>query len=175
MRIASLAATALLSVGVLAAYAQSDDERYTLEKSANGYVRMDKQTGEMSICQEQSGQLICKLAADERSAFESEVDRLQGSVEALEKRVTSLEADKKSYLPTDQDVDKSIDTMQRFLRGFFDIVEGVRRGPEGPMGRRCRRRLEAKRSPSSKRLIGDSRLTNPCSYLKCFDSFRPCA
>jgi hypothetical protein len=85
MRIASLAATALLSVGVLAAYAQSDDERYTLEKSANGYVRMDKQTGEMSICQEQSGQLVCKLAADERSAFESEVDRLQSSVEALEK------------------------------------------------------------------------------------------
>jgi hypothetical protein len=123
MRIASLAATALISIGVLAAYAQSDDERYTLEKSPNGYVRMDKHTGEMSICQEQSGQLVCKLAADERSAFESEVDRLQGSVEALEKRVTALEADKKSYLPTDQDVDKSIDTMQRFLRGFFDIVK----------------------------------------------------
>jgi hypothetical protein len=84
MRIASLAAMALLSIGVLAAYAQSDDERYTLEKSANGYVRMDKQTGEMSICQEQSGQLVCKLAADERSAFEGEVDRLQSSVEALE-------------------------------------------------------------------------------------------
>jgi hypothetical protein len=77
----------------------------------------------MSLCNEQSGQLVCKLAADERSAFEGEVERLQSSVEALENRVTALEKSKQSYLPTDEDVDKSVDTMQRFLRGFLDIVK----------------------------------------------------
>lgn len=123
MRIAILTAMAMLPLCAPAAFAQQDDARYALEKSANGYVRMDKQTGEMSLCEERDGQLVCKLAADERSAFEGDVDRLQGSVEALEKRIAALEADKKSYLPTDQDVDKSIDTMQRFLRGFFDIVK----------------------------------------------------
>ena len=44
---------------------------------ANGYVRMDTQTGEMSICEEKSGQLVCKMAADERTAFQDEIDRLQ--------------------------------------------------------------------------------------------------
>ena len=38
---------------------------------------MDTQTGEMSICEERSGQLVCKLAADERSAFQDDVDRLE--------------------------------------------------------------------------------------------------
>ena len=54
-----------------------ETDRYRLEKSDNGYVRMDTQTGEMSICEERSGQLVCKLAADERAAFEDEIDRLQ--------------------------------------------------------------------------------------------------
>lgn len=134
MRIASLTAIAMLVLGTCGAQAQSDDARYTLERSADGYVRMDKQTGEMSICQEQSGQLVCKLAADERSAFEGEVEWLQSSIAALEKRVTSLETDRKPYLPSDQDVNKSIDTMQRFLRGFFDIVKefdgDAKRDPE---------------------------------------------
>ncbi len=123
MRIEAGLAAALLAIGASWAFAQSGDTRYTLEKTADGYVRMDKQTGEMSLCNEQSGQLVCKLAADERSAFEGEVERLQSSVEALENRVTALEKSKQSYLPTDEDVDKSVDTMQRFLRGFLDIVK----------------------------------------------------
>ena len=123
MRIEAVLAAALLAIGASWAFAQSGDTRYTLEKTADGYVRMDKQTGEMSLCNEQSGQLVCKLAADERSAFEGEVERLQSSVEALENRVTALEKSKQSYLPTDEDVDKSVDTMQRFLRGFLDIVK----------------------------------------------------
>jgi hypothetical protein len=122
MRIASLAAMALLSIGVLAAYAQSDDERYTLEKSANGYVRMDKQTGEMSICQNNPASLSANWRPTSAQPSKAKSTGCKARRSAR-KRVTALEADKKSYLPTDQDVDKSIDTMQRFLRGFFDIVK----------------------------------------------------
>lgn len=116
-----LPAALLLTGGV--AFAQEGDARYTLERSGEGYVRMDKRTGEMSICSEQSGQLVCKLAADERSAFESDVDRLQASVESLEKRVTELEKTRQSYLPSDEQVDQSVETMEKFLRGFMGIVK----------------------------------------------------
>lgn len=123
MRFMHFVLPAALAVGATAAFAQSDDTRFSMEKTANGYVRMDKRTGEMSICTEQSGQLVCKLAADERSAFEGEVDRMQASIEALEKRVTQLETDKQSYLPSDEQVDRSMDTMQKFFRSFMDMVK----------------------------------------------------
>ncbi|TIT71010.1 MAG: hypothetical protein E5W51_01005, partial [Mesorhizobium sp.] len=81
---------ALCSLVAASAYSEETD-RYRLEKSANGYVRMDTQTGAMSICEERSGQLVCKMAADERAAFQDEIDRLQGSVKALDERVAKLE------------------------------------------------------------------------------------
>lgn len=121
-----VALTFLASVSSLTAHAQ-DVDRYTLEKSPSGYVRMDRQTGEMSICEERDGQLVCKLAADERSAFQDEVERLQTGIAALEKRVTALETgsrlDPKALLPTDEDFEKSLGYMERFFRRFMDIVK----------------------------------------------------
>ena len=65
MRFASLAAClALMPLVAVPAHA-NDAERYRLEKSANGYVRMDTQTGAMSICEEKEGQLVCRVAADD--------------------------------------------------------------------------------------------------------------
>jgi hypothetical protein len=102
-------------------------ERYRLEKTDGGYIRMDTQSGEMSICREESGQLVCRLAADERSAFEDEVDRLNVALKALEDRVAALEkagpSSLDSMLPSDEQVDKAMSMMERFFRGFVDIVK----------------------------------------------------
>jgi hypothetical protein len=61
--------------------------RFTLEKTGNGFVRMDTETGEMSICTEREGQLVCRLAADERRAFEETLSDLSDRVAALEQRL----------------------------------------------------------------------------------------
>jgi flagellar motility protein MotE (MotC chaperone) len=127
MRFSAIIAPAFL-LTMAASMAQAQDaERYTLEKSGQGFVRMDRTTGEMSICEERSGQLVCKLAADERSAFQDEIDRLEGSVKALDERVAKLEsglsAKLDQALPTDEQIDRTVDTMQRFLRGFMGIVK----------------------------------------------------
>src|SRR3954453_23346484 len=100
-------------VSFVAASAFSEEtERYRLEKSANGYVRMDTQTGAMSICEERSGQLVCKMAADERAAFQDEVDRLRASRKAREERVTKLENSLsprlESKFPSEEDFDKTM-------------------------------------------------------------------
>jgi flagellar motility protein MotE (MotC chaperone) len=119
---------ALVSLVAASAWSEETD-RYRLEKSANGYVRMDTQTGAMSICEERSGQLICKMAADERAAFQDEVDRLQSSVNALDERVAKLEnslsARLESKLPSEEDFNKTMSYMERFLRGFMDIVKDM--------------------------------------------------
>ncbi|CCV03135.1 conserved exported hypothetical protein [Mesorhizobium metallidurans STM 2683] len=119
---------ALVSLVAASAFSEETD-RYKLEKSANGYVRMDTQTGAMSICEERTGQLVCKVAADERAAFQDEIDRLQGSVKALDERVAKLEnslsARLESQLPSEEDFNKTMGYMERFLRGFMDIVKDM--------------------------------------------------
>ncbi|TGQ44641.1 MULTISPECIES: hypothetical protein [unclassified Mesorhizobium] len=117
-------------VSLVAASAFSEEpERYRLEKSANGYVRMDTQTGAMSICEERSGQLVCKMAADERAALQDEIDQLQSSVKALDERVAKLESSPtarlESTLPTEEEFNKTMSYMERFLRGFMDIVKDM--------------------------------------------------
>ena len=118
-----------LTVGASA----QEGERYRLEKTEQGYVRMDTQTGDMSICEERSGQLVCRVAADERSALQEEIDRLNTALQGLEQRVTVLEkAPAIRSLPTDEEVDKTIGYMQRFFRGFMDIVKDFEKNEETP-------------------------------------------
>src|SRR5690606_29834596 len=76
----SITLTAALLAGA-GAHAQ-DAQRYRLEKSNDGFVRMDTQTGAMSICEEKGAQLVCRAAADERTAFQEEIERLQDQVKA---------------------------------------------------------------------------------------------
>ncbi|RVD73132.1 MAG: hypothetical protein E5V62_03350 [Mesorhizobium sp.] len=119
---------ALFSLVAVSAFSEETD-RYRLEKSANGYIRMDTQTGAMSICEERSGQLVCKMAADERAAFQDEVDKLQTSVKALDERVAKLEnslsARLESQLPSEEDFNKTLGYMEQFFRTFKDIVKDM--------------------------------------------------
>ena len=112
MRLATIVTASLLLAALGAGAGAAEENRYTLEKSASGYVRMDTQTGEMSICEERSAQLICKLAADERSAFQGDVDQLQATLAALE-----------NSLPTEEEFEKTMSYMERFFRGFIGIVK----------------------------------------------------
>lgn len=129
MRIERLIVPAAMA-GLLAAPALAEDaNRYRLEKTNEGYVRMDTQTGAMSICNERDGQLVCRVAADERSAFQDEVDRLQGTIKALDERVTKLEnslaARLESKLPSEEEFNKTMGYMERFVRGFMGIVKDM--------------------------------------------------
>ena len=53
--------------------ASANEGRFIMERSEGGFVRPDTQTGEMSLCKLQEEQIICRLAADERRAFEDEI------------------------------------------------------------------------------------------------------
>ena len=126
----------LLLMSLLAGASAAEPDRYRLEKTPNGYVRMDTRTGEMSICQEKWGELVCRMAADERTAVHDEMERLQtelkalddqlATVKALEDRVTKLEnsvtAKIEQSLPTEEDFNKTMSYMERFFRSFMGIV-----------------------------------------------------
>ena len=128
MRLFTILIPAMAMTGIACLASAEEAERYRLEKSDTGYVRMDTVTGEMSICEERSGQLVCKLAADERAAFQTDIDRLQAKLDDVEGRVAKLEARPsipETLLPTDEQVDKGIDIMEKFFRSFMGIVKDL--------------------------------------------------
>ena len=133
----------LLAAGTASA---QESERFHLEKSADGYVRMDTMTGEMSICEEKWGELVCRLTADERTAVQDEIERLQSDIRSLEERIVdvaklqervsrlenSVAAKIEKTLPTEEDFNKTMSYVERFFRGVIGIVKDLERENADP-------------------------------------------
>lgn len=136
MRKIRLTAAAAFAALAYAPASAQDVERYTLEKTPDGYVRMDRLSGEMSICRETTGQLVCKLAADERSALQDEIERVRSELDALEKRMTALEGAARTALdtglPDERTFDQALGLMERFFRRFMGVVKDLERDFSDP-------------------------------------------
>lgn len=113
---------AMLTTIVATPTIAQDVERYQLERTEDGYVRLDTTTGRMSICQETSGQLVCRAAVEERKAYEQDIGSLHEQIEALESRVAALEAAPATGLPSEQEFEQSLGYMEQFFRRFMGIV-----------------------------------------------------
>ena len=118
--LAALLLPAALLLSTPGSAAEPDTTRFQLERSGDHFVRLDRQSGAMSICQDQAGNLVCRMAADERAAYDDELDRLSERVTKLEKTVAS---NKGSSLPSDADVDRTLGIMQKFMRGFMGMAK----------------------------------------------------
>ncbi|WP_104662774.1 hypothetical protein [Ensifer adhaerens] len=123
------AAILLFGIGLALAGGASAQEqapgRYSMQKSETGIARLDTQTGEVSLCQEKDAQLVCRMAADERAAFEQELDLLTKRVEALEKAAKAGESVAKQDLPAEEEIDRAMGIMERMMRRFMDIVKDL--------------------------------------------------
>ena len=60
--------------------AESDDSRYTFKQVDGGYLRLDGRTGQVSICTPRAVGRACQAVADERTALETEIARLQAEL-----------------------------------------------------------------------------------------------
>lgn len=127
-------ATALAALSALPATAQ-DVERYQIERTRDGYVRLDTQTGAMTLCRETDGRLACSPASQSGEATD-EIAELRERVKALESRIAGLETRAPvAGLPPDEEFERGIGYMERFFRMFMGLVrefEGERAPPERP-------------------------------------------
>ncbi len=129
MRIRTLPLTFLAVF--LAGSANAEGEgRYRMDKTETGLVRLDTVTGEVSLCREQEGQIVCRMAADERAAFEKELDLLTERVEALEKSAATGQTLVKPALPTDEEIDRTMSIMEKMMQRFMGIVKNLEGGEE---------------------------------------------
>ena len=121
--------------------AGAQEGRYRMERTEGGCVRLDTASGDVSLCTETDGQITCRMAADERAAFEKELDLLTERVEALEKAQNSALSDIKPRLPTDEEIDRTMSIMERMMQRFMGIVknlegDGEEPSPEGALPQR---------------------------------------
>jgi hypothetical protein len=129
-----------LLVPALADEATPDNEggRYSFSKQADGVLRLDTQTGEVSMCSQRTVGWACQAAPDDRAVLENEIARLRRENAALKKDILArglpLPAGATSEPPAmteDQhppslndnaDVDRVVAFARRAWQRFIDII-----------------------------------------------------
>ena len=125
MRVWIVAGVSLAVAGASWAQTVPAEERFTLERKGDAFVRLDRTSGAMSLCTvEPVNGLVCRLGADERAAYEAKVailgDELKRAEDALAaQRDTPVAANDASAKP----------------KGFFELflarmIHAARRGDE---------------------------------------------
>ena len=128
----SLLAIAGLLAGAAPALAQEPAPgRYSMQKTETGIARLDTQTGEVTLCQEKAGDLVCRMAADERTAYDLELDLLEKRVETLEKAAKDTPSGFSPRLPTQEEIDQTMGIMDRMMRSFMGIAKDFGREWQG--------------------------------------------
>lgn len=80
-----------LMVSALAEDATPENEegRYIFSKVATGFVRLDTQTGEVSLCNQRTVGWACQAMPEDRAVLENEIARLRRENAALKKDILS--------------------------------------------------------------------------------------
>jgi hypothetical protein len=121
----------------------SEGGRYSFNRVDDGYLRLDQQTGQVSLCTRRSVGWACYPVPDERSALEEEIGRLQKDNAALKKEMLArgialpgmklpqtkpdAGADSTLKVPSDTDLDKAMATMERIWRRLVEMVQRVQK------------------------------------------------
>ena len=111
----------LLTMGMPAAWA--NEGRFTMERAEGGFVRLDTQTGEMSLCRMQEEQIVCRMAADERRVFEDEITLLEERIDKLEEALATEGRTLDNGLPTEDEIDRTMGIMENMMRRFLGVIE----------------------------------------------------
>jgi hypothetical protein len=117
--------------------------RYMFSKQADGFLRLDTQTGGVSLCSQKAVGWACEAAPEDRDALENEIARLRTENAALKKDILARglplpagimpeplaqndqppNAELGLHLPSDADIDRMVSFMDRVWHRFVDAVE----------------------------------------------------
>jgi hypothetical protein len=117
---------------------ESDDARYSFGRVDDGYLRLDGRTGQVSICTRRSAGWACQAVADERTALEAEIVRLQRENAALKKEFVARNLplpgavrpdspaakpdEPRLELPNDADVNKVMNFVEKVWRRLVEMI-----------------------------------------------------
>lgn len=143
------AAAITLSALGLASVANAEDPpgRYTMTPTDGGFIRLDTQTGAMSMCSGKEGAWACKAMPDDQKALHDKIARLEEENRALKDEnrrledVMGLNPEKPNggnlppdagppappgqgfKLPNEKDLDQAFDYFEGMLKKFRDRLK----------------------------------------------------
>lgn len=138
----TLRASCLLLAAVLLATSQAmaagSGPRYELrETGSSEFIRLDTETGNVSVCSRDSGNWVCKSAADDRKAYQDEIARLESCNQQLELKVATLEeklqgktATPELQLPDEATIDKMMSFLRSIMEKFMDMARDLENRPD---------------------------------------------
>jgi DNA repair exonuclease SbcCD ATPase subunit len=111
--------------------------RYTMSPTEDGMVRLDTQTGAMALCRRKDGAWACEDMEDSQRTLMGEIDKLRTENKSLKEQVEHLEEtlglgqtetdapgpSAKLTLPSEADVDKAFDYLERMLNKLHERME----------------------------------------------------
>ncbi len=114
------------------------DARYSFNKTADGYVRLDSKTGEVSLCGQRTVGWACQAAPDERAVLEGEIARLRAENATLKRELLSRglplppgavpeppaagENDLTIHLPSDAEVNRMVAFVGRVWHRLVEAI-----------------------------------------------------
>lgn len=104
--------------------------RYEMERTEDGYVRLDTQTGAISLCHPKNNGWACEAVPDDRLALEEEIQRLDEENQELREQVAELNGDPSAdgdkfvlELPSKEDVLNGVDQAGEIASDTIDRVQ----------------------------------------------------
>lgn len=121
---------------------EAGNGRFSMSPTAEGYLKLDSRTGEVTECRRNGDQgYRCTLTPDERSALQGEIDRLAADNTALKSALKDKGMEPPAggrdavspSGPSDQDFDRAMSLMERFMRRFMAVMkESEAKPPANP-------------------------------------------
>jgi hypothetical protein len=143
-----IAGIALLPLGAVLAFAQgpfadTGSGRFTFREVADGILRLDTDSGRVSLCSRRSAGWTCNAVPETAAALESEIGRLQDENASLKRE---LLANGRSLpdgapggsrpprpdargpdLPSDADIDRVMTFLDKLWHRLMDMVQSMQR------------------------------------------------
>lgn len=118
----------------------TENGRYMFDRTQDNFVRLDTRTGQVAVCGRRATGWTCDAIADERTALEAEIARLQGDNAILKKELltrglplpgtvkpdapapTAKNREPELKLPSQADVDRMMSFMENVWRRMVEMI-----------------------------------------------------
>ncbi|WP_374546717.1 hypothetical protein [Rhodoblastus sp.] len=102
---------------------ESSNGRFVMTPVADGFLRLDTRTGQVSLCAISAGQAQCRASADERAALEAEIDRLAKENARLKAGAPAQAQSDAQAAPEEEErrFDRALDRAERFMRRMMQL------------------------------------------------------
>ncbi|MFG1429844.1 hypothetical protein V5F44_02115 [Xanthobacter sp. V2C-8] len=97
--------------------------RFAFAPVEGGALKMDTQTGQVSLCTKGTGGFACTAVPDTRDAYEAEITRLQAEIATLKKGAAAPGAPPQAE---PSDVDRALDYATHLYRRFRQLIDEMK-------------------------------------------------